>query len=71
MIATRRVLQHLRTGERKAVSAYGKDAASFRQAGDPKTAKLLTHIKGEERQHSKELRTRLKTVPLSSLRKVR
>lgn len=62
MTNLKRILERRRREEAKAQEDYARDAKLFRQAGDKKSADLVTHIRREEREHFRELSRRLRQL---------
>lgn len=53
---SRRTLNSRIKDEKKAQSDYGKDIAEAKRKKDTKSAKVIGHIRGEEREHESMLR---------------
>jgi len=53
---SRRTLNSRIKDEKKAQSDYGKDIAEAKRKKDPRAAKVIGHIRGEEREHESMLR---------------
>ena len=53
---SRRTLSSRIKDEKKAQSDYGKDIAEAKRKKDPRAAKVIGHIRGEEREHESLLR---------------
>ena len=53
---SRRTLNSRIKDEQKAQSDYGKDITEAKRKKDPKAAKVIGHIRGEEREHESMLR---------------
>lgn len=53
---SRRTLNSRIKDEQKAQSDYGKDIAEAKRKKDTKSAKVIGHIRGEEREHESMLR---------------
>jgi len=53
---SRRTLHSRIKDEQQAQADYGKDIAESKRKKDPKAAKVIGHIRGEEREHETMLR---------------
>jgi len=53
---SRKTLNSRIKDEKKAQSDYGKDIAESKRKKDPRAAKVIGHIRGEEREHESMLR---------------